>query len=387
MIDGLRVVAVIPARGGSKRLLRKNIYPVCGQPMLSWSIQAAQRSKYIDEVYVTSEDEEILSVAKDFGAKTIVRPLKLADDMTYKQEAICHAVYEIGCPVPGIVISVQANSPQMNPKDLDEALEKFIKFDRHEIFSVDNDLIMNAAFRIMRYGYVFQQTLSTNSGVFVADYIDVHTIEDIGAVEEKMGNHWEKAIYKKKGETIESNYLNDELKLINTKEMLDYVDSRADIKGNVLELGCSLARNLREAHKRYKCHVVGVDINQESIDKDIEYFKDDGAFFKRDLLNPDNLKSFNYPDKHFSLGISMGFLMHIPPSEKKDQLIKEFIRICEHVCIFELYDESRDTVFRDNKWSVSFEDYRQYDEQLELTNVYGCQTKERKDKNFVLFYK
>ena len=55
----MRIVAIIPARAGSKRLHRKNIYPVWGEPMLSWSIKAAKESKYISEVWVSTEDDEI----------------------------------------------------------------------------------------------------------------------------------------------------------------------------------------------------------------------------------------------------------------------------------------------------------------------------------------
>lgn len=197
-------------------------------------------------------------------------------------------------------------------------------------------------------------------------------------------NHWEEALYKKKGETIESNYLNNSSKMVNTKKMFDYVDSKMVVKGNVLEIGCSLARNLREAQKRYDCKVFGIDINKESIDKNVEHFKDKGVFLKSNLLEPRNLEVLNFPDKHFSLGISMGFLMHIPQSDSKTRLIKEFTRICDHVCIFELFDSNRKQVIEENEFSVSFEDYRRYDMGLKLTDVYGGRSKK---ENFVLFYK
>ena len=64
----MKITAIIPARGGSKRLPRKNIFPIWGKPLLSWSIQAAQKSKLITDVWVTTEDKEIASIAARSGA-------------------------------------------------------------------------------------------------------------------------------------------------------------------------------------------------------------------------------------------------------------------------------------------------------------------------------
>ena len=186
MIGGKLVYVVIPARGGSKRLLRKNIYPVCGKSMIGWSIDACKKSKYIDSVYVSSEDQEILDVSKEFNAKIINRPNCLSEDHVYKQEAIVDATNQIlnsSDINPHIVISLQANSPQVNSFDLDSAIEKFIKFDRNELISVNEALIQNAAFRIMKLDYVFQKTLSTKCGVYVTNYMDIHTIDDVQLVE------------------------------------------------------------------------------------------------------------------------------------------------------------------------------------------------------------
>jgi|TARA_Y100000310_G_C20599690_1_gene772354 CMP-N-acetylneuraminic acid synthetase len=178
----MKTVAIIPARGGSKRLPRKNIYNIWGQPMIYWSIKAAKESRYIDDVYVTSEDSEILKISKKFKAKTIKRPLELANDITFKQFAITHALRQLKSSYD-IVVSLQANSPEVNSNDIDAAITKFIKYDRNELFTVDNNLIQHGAFRIWKYEYVFQEALSTKSGVYIANYIDVHTIEDIKKLE------------------------------------------------------------------------------------------------------------------------------------------------------------------------------------------------------------
>lgn len=78
--------ALITARGGSKGLKRKNILPFFGKPLIAWSIEAAIKSKHVDECYVSTEDKEIAMIAKTFGAKIIDRPQNLAlDDSTSEQ--------------------------------------------------------------------------------------------------------------------------------------------------------------------------------------------------------------------------------------------------------------------------------------------------------------
>lgn len=85
-------LAVIPARGGSKRIPRKNIKDFCGKPMISWSIKAAHESKLFEHVVVSTDDEEIAEVAREYGAEVpFVRPTELADDMTPTVPVIAHA--------------------------------------------------------------------------------------------------------------------------------------------------------------------------------------------------------------------------------------------------------------------------------------------------------
>lgn len=183
MIEGKRVYAVIPARGGSKRLPRKNIAIVWGKPMLYWAIRACEHAKYIDETYVSTEDDEVAGVASMHGVNLIRRPAQLADDLVFKQDVIVHAAESFSTPKPEIVVSLQANSPEICASDIDAAIEKLVTYDRSEIFSVDPNLIQNAAFRVMRYEYVFQKSISTRSGVFVTNYTDVHTAQDLEYVE------------------------------------------------------------------------------------------------------------------------------------------------------------------------------------------------------------
>lgn len=86
-------VAIIPARGGSKRIPRKNIRPFCGKPMIAWSIEAALESECFKRVIVSTDDEEIATIARGFGAEVpFMRPAGLADDQTATIPVIAHAV-------------------------------------------------------------------------------------------------------------------------------------------------------------------------------------------------------------------------------------------------------------------------------------------------------
>src|SRR6185312_3359152 len=85
-------IAVIPARGGSKRIPRKNIKPFRGKPMIGWSIEAARKSFLFDHIIVSTDDAEISRIAKEWGAEVpFIRPAELADDHTGTTEVIAHA--------------------------------------------------------------------------------------------------------------------------------------------------------------------------------------------------------------------------------------------------------------------------------------------------------
>ena len=86
-------IAVIPARGGSKRIPRKNIKPFCGKPMIAWSIEAALKSECFEQVIVSTDDEEIASISQNYGADTpFVRPISMADSHTGIGQVIAHVV-------------------------------------------------------------------------------------------------------------------------------------------------------------------------------------------------------------------------------------------------------------------------------------------------------
>ena len=86
-------VAIIPARGGSQRIPRKNIKEFCGKPMIAWSIEAAKASQCFDKIIVSTDDQEIADIAHQWGAEApFLRPAKLSDDYTGTIPVIRHAI-------------------------------------------------------------------------------------------------------------------------------------------------------------------------------------------------------------------------------------------------------------------------------------------------------
>ena len=114
-------LAIIPARGGSKRLPRKNILDLCGKPLISWSIEAALKSKYISKVVVSSDDEEILNISSNFGADIIKRPYELANDTATTFDTVKHTIDNL--EKYDYIVLLQPTSPLRNEKHIDEAIE------------------------------------------------------------------------------------------------------------------------------------------------------------------------------------------------------------------------------------------------------------------------
>jgi CMP-N,N'-diacetyllegionaminic acid synthase len=124
----LSVVAIIPARGGSKGFPRKNLAPCCGKPLLAWSILQARGARRIDSVWVSSDDAEILDVSRQYGARPIRRPPELSGDEASSESAWSHALEQIEGAGEGpveAVVGMQATSPVRESADLDGAVERF----------------------------------------------------------------------------------------------------------------------------------------------------------------------------------------------------------------------------------------------------------------------
>ena len=123
MIGTDRVLGLIPARGGSKGLPRKNVLDLAGKPLIAWSIEAARKSRYVDRLILSSEDEEIAAVARAHGCEVpFRRPQSLATDESSIHAAILHALDNAGEPFDYFVL-LQPTSPLRTPADIDGAIE------------------------------------------------------------------------------------------------------------------------------------------------------------------------------------------------------------------------------------------------------------------------
>jgi N-acylneuraminate cytidylyltransferase len=132
-------LAVIPARGGSKRIPRKNIRDFCGKPIIAYSIEAALASNLFDQVIVSTDDDEIASVAREFGAETpFMRPAEIADDHTGTNAVVKHAVqwYKMNGYEISHVCCIYATAPFVQKEYLKKGHDKLINSNKSFTFSV-----------------------------------------------------------------------------------------------------------------------------------------------------------------------------------------------------------------------------------------------------------
>jgi len=126
MIDGKSVLAIIPARGGSKRLPRKNLMALAGKPLIAWTIEAALKSSLIDYVLVSTDDDEIADVSNEYGAMVpFLRPASLASDSATSNDVILHALDALDEEFD-IALLLQPTSPLRGHYHIDEALERLV---------------------------------------------------------------------------------------------------------------------------------------------------------------------------------------------------------------------------------------------------------------------
>ena len=128
-------LGIIPARGGSKRLPRKNVLDLAGKPLIAWTIDAAKGSKYIDKIIVTSDDDEILQISDDLSVDTNKRPDELASDTATTVAVTEHTIDNLNDTYDFIII-LQPTSPLRTFKHIDEAIELLFKKKADAIVSV-----------------------------------------------------------------------------------------------------------------------------------------------------------------------------------------------------------------------------------------------------------
>lgn len=159
----MRVDAILLARGGSKGIPKKNIIDFCGKPLIAWSIENCLEAESVENVWVSSDSEEILDVSCEFGAKVIQRPSSLADDLATSESAWLHAIDEIGRKSGqiDIVLAPQISSPLREASDIEKGINDFVVGDYDSMFScsIAEDLFFwersaNAKLQSVNYDYL-----------------------------------------------------------------------------------------------------------------------------------------------------------------------------------------------------------------------------------------
>ena len=149
MFNNNKILVVIPARGGSKGIPRKNIRLLGEKPLISYAINTAKSSQYVDDVVITTEDPAIATMAEKFGCSTLKRPVELSGDEVPLDPVIYDAVIQKekqAFDEYDLIVTLQPTSPLLKTATLDAAIEKFRDFDVHTVVSVVDD-------RHLRWGY------------------------------------------------------------------------------------------------------------------------------------------------------------------------------------------------------------------------------------------
>ncbi|MBR3304105.1 MAG: pseudaminic acid cytidylyltransferase [Bacteroidales bacterium] len=153
-----RAIAIIPARGGSKRIPRKNIRPFLGKPIIAYSIEAALNCKLFDEVMVSTDDEEIASVARQYGASIpFMRSQKASDDYATTADVLNEVLdryNELGKQFE-FLSCIYSTAPFVTPQRLKECFDKLI----------NNNL--NGCYPVVQFSYPIQRSLVINNDVMV----------------------------------------------------------------------------------------------------------------------------------------------------------------------------------------------------------------------------
>lgn len=137
------ILSIIPARGGSKGLPKKNITDLKGKPLIAWTIEASLKSKYITKTIVSSDSEEILEVANSYGANTLKRPSEFATDISSSEVVVKHCLESLSQEFDYLVL-LQATSPLRDTLDIDMAFEKLFSTEASALISVceyDNKIL------------------------------------------------------------------------------------------------------------------------------------------------------------------------------------------------------------------------------------------------------
>ena len=223
-----KVVAIIPARGGSKRIPRKNIKDFFGKPLIAYSIETALDSKLFEKVVVSTDDEEIASIAKKYGAEVpFLRPKKLSDDFTGTQEVIDYTLNQLEEKYD-FVCTIYATAPLLQKEYLIEGFEKLKKSNAINAFSTTS-----MPFPIQR---TFKLDDEGRCKMFTPEHYMTRS-QDLEEAYQDAGQFYWKKLYVKSDEIM---FGSDSIPIILPRHLVQDIDTledwkRAEIMYRVLE--------------------------------------------------------------------------------------------------------------------------------------------------------
>jgi len=193
------VLGLIPARGGSKRVERKNIREVGGKPLIAHTIEQAEKSTVLTKTVVSTDDEEIATVARDFGGNTpFLRPDELATDTASSASVVTHALdwFEERSEQFDVICLLQPTSPLRTATDIEESIERLTESDAHTLLSVSEFTEPpQYALRRTEFGYLeegFEPKL-----LFSESYVREQDLDDLlypnGAIFASSVDFWRRA--------------------------------------------------------------------------------------------------------------------------------------------------------------------------------------------------
>lgn len=181
MKSNKKFLALIPARAGSKGIKDKNIIDLKGKPLIAYSIEAAKRSKYIDRVVVSTDGDDIASVAKDWGADVpFLRPDYLASDTAKTIDAVLHCIQELeksGEKYDYLVL-LQPTQPLRQGFHIDEAIEKILELEAQSLASVSKVKEHPVLIRTISENGELRNLLDCSSTVRRQDFPDYYRVKD-----------------------------------------------------------------------------------------------------------------------------------------------------------------------------------------------------------------
>lgn len=130
----MKAVAIIPARGGSKGIPRKNVFPFNGKPLICWCIEAARQAEMVDQVIVSTDDAEIAQISRTAGATVIMRPDDISSDIASSEDALIHALSSLN-EHPDLTVFLQCTSPLTQSEDIDNCIRKLIDSNADSAFT------------------------------------------------------------------------------------------------------------------------------------------------------------------------------------------------------------------------------------------------------------